>query len=161
MCVCARVYKFLARFIALFYSPLFIELIRYDTVYLQQTLSHARTHAHTARTVNLLPVTRLPAICRTLNVSGKEILMVQELVIHTTLYLPSPSIPLSLNAAFFNAISLIFESARACVYTSPAFGPHANPLISCMTNSPTSGGINQTQTHMHMWTDINTQRDEK
>ncbi len=48
ICVCARVYKFLARFIALFYSLLFIELIRYDTVYLQQTLSHARTHAHTA-----------------------------------------------------------------------------------------------------------------
>ncbi len=48
VCVCVHVYKFLARFIALFYSPLFIELIRYDTVYLQQTLSHARTHAHTA-----------------------------------------------------------------------------------------------------------------
>lgn len=30
-----------------------------------------------------------------------------------------------------------------------------------MTNSPTSGGINQTQTHMHTWTDTNTQRDEK
>ncbi len=87
--------------------------------------------------------------------------MVQELVIHTTPYLPSPSLPLSLNSAFFNVISLIFESARVCVYTSPAFGPQANPLISCMTNSPTSGGINQTQTHMHMWTDTNTQRDEK
>jgi len=48
MCVYVSVYKFLARFIALFYSPLFIELIRYDTVYLQQTLSHARTHAQTA-----------------------------------------------------------------------------------------------------------------
>lgn len=155
MCVC--VYKFLARFIALFYSPLFIELIRYDTVYLQQTLSHA----HTAHTVNLLPVIRFPAICRTLNVSRKEILTVQELVMHTIPCLPSPSLPLSLNSAFFNAISLIFVYVRLCVYTSPAVGPQANPLISCMTNSPTSGGINQTQTHMHMWTDTNTQRDEK
>lgn len=150
MCVC--VYKFLARFIALFYSPLFIELIRYDTVYLQQTLSHA----HTAHTVNLLPVICFPAICRTLHVSGKEILMVQEFVISANL--SSFSIP-SFQHSLMAFLSSLYM--RVCVYTSPAFSPKANPLISCMTNSPTSGGINQTETHMHMWTDTNTHRDEK
>ncbi len=159
--MCARVYKFLARFIALFYSPLFIELIRYDTVYYYNRLYHTRADMRTQPYSNLLPVTRLPAICRTLNVSGKEILMVQELVIHTT-PISSFSFPSSLiKFSILYVISLIFESARVCVYTSPAFGPQANPLISCMTNSPTSGGINQTQTHMHMWTDKHTQRDEK